>query len=133
MTPTLTHQTEMAAVPPTEGAVLHSGQEAVDERWVSSNQQPSGSRLDAPTGGDPIEKLIAQWVEMAVRHCRVRRMDDEWVADVAGLDGPWSEGPSPELAHAGLSSVLSEWVRLKLADGDRDIPPMEGLRLVVDA
>lgn len=132
MTETLTKQTESTLLTPAESSVLHSAVRAVDEHWVTSPTLRSTGAVDLSAGGDPMETLIDQWVQMAVRHARVRRMDDEWVADVAGLDGAWSEGKSKRRAEAGLARVLNSWVRLKLADGDRDIPLMEGLRLVVD-
>jgi predicted RNase H-like HicB family nuclease len=53
-----------------------------------------------------------------------------WVADVVGLDGAWAEGPTRAVAVQNLQSVIYEWVTMKLDDGDRDIPQMDGLRLV---
>lgn len=91
-----------------------------------------GVEADVPAVGDPMDTLIEQWVSLAVRHARLRRADDLWVADVVGLDGAWSDGASAEDAVAGLAEVLADWVTLKLNDGDRDIPPMEGVKLVLD-
>ncbi len=129
---TLTHQTEAEAVEPTQGETLHSDQHAADESWVSA-QTLHTSTEDAPSVGDPMEKLIEQWVTKAAFHARARRIGGEWIADVVGVPGAWAEGTTKANALASLPSVLNEWVRLKLADGDQDIPPMEGLRLVVDA
>lgn len=83
--------------------------------------------------GDPLSRLIDQWVHIACSHARTRRIGNLVVADVAGLEGAWAQGDTADEARANLPSVLTEWVRLKLADGDDDIPPMEGVRLTVDS
>lgn len=90
---------------------------------------PAGSR---PSVGDPMDSLIQQWVNLAVRHARVRDVDGALVADVVGLDGAWADGATSGDAVAALAEVLTEWVTLKLSDGDKDIPPMEGVQLVLD-
>jgi predicted RNase H-like HicB family nuclease len=87
---------------------------------------------DEPSFRDPMESLVSQWVALATSHARVRRIGDLFLADVVGIDGAWAEGESPEEALSALPDVLSDWVLLKLEDGDRDIPPMEGIKLVTD-
>lgn len=107
-----------------------------DVDWVASRPSPwlvavVDEKMDeaAPLA----DRLIRRWVRLASRHARVRRVDTKvWVADVVGLPGAWSDGPSREAAEANLPSVLYDWVRMKLDDGDRDIPPMHGLKLVID-
>ncbi len=86
----------------------------------------------ATGAGDARQKLIALWAEIAVRHAIVRPINDPegLIATVAGLDGAWAFGPTPEDAATELNSVLIGWATLKLDDGDTDIPPMEGLNLV---
>ncbi|MGI8777312.1 MAG: type II toxin-antitoxin system HicB family antitoxin [Acidimicrobiales bacterium] len=79
-----------------------------------------------------MDSLIDQWVALAVRHARVRRVDDLYVADVAGLAGPWADGDTLGGAIASLTEVLADWVVLKLERGDTNIPPMEGVKLVLD-
>lgn len=81
-----------------------------------------------------LERLLSQWAEVAVSHAVVREIDDPpgLIAAVAGIEGAWGFGASPEEALAELKSVLIDWARLKLEDGDDDIPSMEGVHLVVD-
>ena len=93
----------------------------------------------APDGqapsGDVRHKLIVLWAEAAVRHAIVRPLEDtdEFVATVAGLRGAWGAGATADEALDELQSILIDWASLKLGDGDRDIPDMEGIRLVLDA
>lgn len=92
---------------------------------VSDGQTPSG---------DVRDKLIVLWAEAAVRHAVVRPLEDtdEFVATVAGVRGAWGAGATADEALDELQSVLIDWATLKLDDGDRDIPDMEGIRLVLD-
>jgi len=90
---------------------------------------------DAPAAADVRHKLIVLWADVAVRHAIVRRSEDpdELIATVTGLPGAWGAGASPDEALSDLHDVLIGWASLKLDDGDRDIPDMEGIRLVLDA
>ena len=93
----------------------------------------------APDGqapsGDVRHKPIVLWAEAAVRHAIVRPLEDtdEFVATVAGVRGAWGAGATADEALDELQSVLIDWATLKLDDGDRDIPDMEDIRLVLDA
>ena len=80
-------------------------------------------------------KLVALWADAAIRHAIARRSEDpdEFIATVTGAPGAWGAGATPEEALSDLHSVLIGWATLKLDDGDRDIPDMDGIRLVVDA
>jgi hypothetical protein len=83
--------------------------------------------------GDPMEGLIARWVRLACAHARTRPVSRKsWVADIVAVPGAWFEAPTNKAALAGLPSVVEEWVRMKLEDGDADIPRMEGLKLIID-
>lgn len=84
--------------------------------------------------GDARHNPIALWANIAIRHATVRPIEDpdELVATVANIPGAWGSGASPNEALADLHSVLIGWATLKLDDGDRDIPDMEGIRLVLD-
>lgn len=126
-------------------STLSTAAETEVERSDAPTVQPRDPYLTAlyPSAGldwtpsadaeGPLERLIHEWVRRACRHSRVRRIDRRvWVADVVGLDGAWADGPSPEAAEAALPGVVEEWVRMKLADGDSDLPAMHGTRLVVE-
>lgn len=86
---------------------------------------------DAPVFGDPLESLVKAWVAIACDHARTRKVDGVVIADVVGVDGAWAQGSTREEALRELPSVLDDWVWMKLHDGDRDIPSMEGVRLIV--
>ena len=93
-----------------------------------------GGEAEPVPSGSVLEKLLAQWADAAVSHAVVRSIDDPagLVAAVAGIDGAWGFGSSPAEALDDLRSVLIDWAGLKLADGDDDIPSMEGVHLAVD-
>ena len=113
-------------------------------RWPSDDREQllirsdeaavEGGEAEPVPGGSVLEKLLAQWADAAVSHAVVRSIDDPagLVAAVAGIDGAWGFGSSPEEALDDLKSVLIDWAALKLADGDDDIPSMEGVHLAVD-
>ena len=88
--------------------------------------------VELPTVGSPQERLIDQWVAIACYHARVRQVDDLYVADVAGIEGAWADGETPAQALTTLGEVLTDWVNLKLDHGDKNIPSMEGVKLVID-
>ena len=92
-------------------------------------------QADAPAAADMCHKLVVLWADVAVRHAILRRSEDpdELIATVTGLPGAWGAGATPDDALSDLHSVLIGWATLKLDDGDRDIPDMEGIRLVLDA
>lgn len=94
---------------------------------VDDEQEP-------PSDGSVLEGLISQWAEVAVSHAIVREINDPsgLIATVVGIEGAWGFGAMPEEAMDELRSVLIDWARLKLEDGDDDIPSMEGVHLVVD-
>ena len=108
----------------------------------SSNRSMARSDVDTladdeqepPFDGSALGRLVAQWAEIAVSHAVVRGIGDPpgFTAAVAGVDGAWGFGASPEEALAESRSVLVDWARLKIEDGDGDIPSMEGVHLVVD-
>lgn len=93
------------------------------------------SQADSPAAADVRHKPIVLWADVAVRHAIVRRSKDpdELIATVTGLHGAWGAGATPDEALSDLHSVLIGWATLKLDDGDRDIPDMGGIRLVLDA
>ena len=76
-------------------------------------------------------KLIGQWIEIAMSHAIIRTVSDPagFVSSIAGIRGAWGYGPTHEEALQDLESVLLDWVKLKLDDGDDDIPSMEGIYL----
>lgn len=104
----------------------------VSTKYVTGARMTSAVADLRPKG--PIEdRLIDRWVRLACTHSRTRRVAAKsWVADVVGLDGAWADGSNRAEALAGLPGVVDEWVRMKLADNDTDLPLMEGLALVVE-
>lgn len=102
---------------------------------IESHFSGGAPEADSPAAADVRHKLIVLWADIAVRHAVVRRSEDpdEMIATVTGLPGAWGAGATPDEALSDLHAVLIGWATLKLDDGDRDIPDMEGIRLVLDA
>ena len=79
-----------------------------------------------------LDLLVERYVKAALKHVRTRQLDEgEWAADVVGLDGAWADGDSEEDAVRHFASVLTDWLWLKIDDGDGDIPKLAGIDLNV--
>lgn len=124
-----------AVVSETKPAFRLSGLSSGNRSMIRSDVDTlADDEQEPPFDGSALDRLIAQWAEVAVSHAVVRGIDDPpgFTAAVAGIDGAWGFGASSEEALAELRSVLVDWGRLKLEDGDDDIPSMEGVHLVVE-
>lgn len=123
-----------------DAAIISGTDNPTADEAVQFTRDPQLTLVQTPIPeGDPgvvgavWETLIRAWVRNAHSHWRVQHIEsDVWVSDVVGCEGAWADGPTRAAAVANLESVLYEWVKLKLDDGDRDIPPMDGLSLVAD-
>lgn len=101
--------------------------------------QPQGSRVEVlgrtlVLPGD----LLKRYVDVAMRFAIPRRLDGgRWYADLAdypgapGFRGVWADGESPKACLDTLAEVLQEWIILKLADEDRDLPVVDEIDLSV--
>lgn len=130
---------EIAAPEVLEEKLIFPGLRQLDETdvyKVSTLSSPisvdSSDQFDSEFNVTPIESLIKQWVGVAMRHAFVRKLDEIYVADVAGVRGAWSTGDTLDAAYDSLRNILTDWVRLKLDDCDTDIPQMEGVKLIID-
>lgn len=74
--------------------------------------------------------VIEEYARRAVKHALVRVLDDEsHFAEIVGFVGIWGEGDSQLEALEDLRDALLEWVLLKVADRDGDLPTLDGLDL----
>ena len=96
-------------------------------RYVATDEPTS-------THKDVMESMVEQWTKVAVSQATTESIKDPdgMVATIVGIDGPWAFGQTGEEAIKELESVLIDWVTMKLEDGDKDIPHMEGVYLVAD-
>lgn len=53
----------------------------------------------------------------------------QWFVDLDALDGVWGEGDSAQAAKEDFHASVISWVALKLRDGDKDIPEINGVSL----
>jgi predicted RNase H-like HicB family nuclease len=66
---------------------------------------------------------LKPYVEAATRSARLQEVEPgHWYADLEIFPGVWADGTSPEECLATLADVLHEWLLIKLAHGDHDIP-----------
>lgn len=82
-------------------------------------------------GAPRTQEFVEGWVAVALSRARVEPIADPegFFADVSEVWGAWGFGETPEEALIDLEAGLEGWVRLKVADGDDDIPVMGGIRV----
>jgi predicted RNase H-like HicB family nuclease len=75
--------------------------------------------------------LLDRYVSVAMRQAEPRKLDEggRWYADLPAFPGVWAEGDSPKECLDTLVEVLSEWIFVKLVDGDQDIPMLDEIDL----
>ena len=77
-------------------------------------------------------KLLENYKKSAMRRVSLKQLEDgAWFADLPGFPGVWADGEPPESALATLEEVLADWLALKIADKDRDIPIIDRINLNV--
>jgi predicted RNase H-like HicB family nuclease len=77
------------------------------------------------------QELLDRYVDVALRRAIPRQLEGgEWYADL-GLEfrGVWADGPSAKECLDELAEVLEEWVLMKIADQDRDLPVVDDIDL----
>lgn len=124
-----------ATMTKTKPALRSNGIGSSNQWMVQSDEYSLTDDEQEPfSDGTVLNRLLSQWAEVAVSHAVVREINDPpgLIATVAGIDGAWGFAGTPEEALTELRSVLIDWARLKLEDGDEDIPSMEGVHLVLD-
>jgi predicted RNase H-like HicB family nuclease len=75
--------------------------------------------------------LVDRYLDVAMRRAVPRQVDGRWYADLPGFPGVWADGNSPKECLDELVDVLTEWIFVKLADGDRDLPAVDDIDLTV--
>ena len=86
--------------------------------------------LDMVTFRRPLPtQLIGAYVDAALRHANVRRVDEKWFAEVEGFPGVWAHEETAQEALDVLREAVHEWVLFKIRDNDRDLPVLESLDL----
>lgn len=108
----------------TESAVQSSTVPVFDdpERW-----QPESP----PTMSLPHE-LLNRYIDMAMRPAvPVRSERETWFCDLPKFPGVWAEGESVKACLDTLQEVVREWLILKIADGDLDIPVLDEIDLTI--
>ena len=73
--------------------------------------------------------LVDAYVARAMQHAYTRKVEPgTWFSSVAGLDGAWGDGDTPDEARCELREALTGWIAVKRRLG-HEIPALEGLDL----
>ena len=88
------------------------------------------SSFDKTTYSRPLPtQLLRTYVDAAVGHANVRKLDGRWFSEIAGFEGVWALEDTAQEALDVLREVVYEWVLMKIRDQDRDLPVLESLDL----
>lgn len=101
--------------------------------WENSETSESTVFADPHVKIEDVEglpiSLVERYADVALRHAVIREVDPGvMLATVAGLEGAWGDGDTPEEAMKELREGIIGWVAVKRRVGV-DIPPMEGIDL----
>ena len=98
-------------------------------RYSSWPEPAGGSRVEMQMVVVPSD-LLERYVDVAMRGAVPRTIESgRWYADLPGFPGVWADGESPKQCLDTLVEVFREWVLLKIADEDRDLPPVDDIDL----
>lgn len=98
---------------------------------ASTRPLPTVVRVPSASGGAPTfivanvsrPSPLGRYVALALRDARPRELEPGcWYADLDAFPGVWADGPSPKECLDALAEVLEDWLLVKLAHRDRDIP-----------
>lgn len=116
-------------------AVYCSGEGNVPKRRIRGQSGGKVNRHVAPRRVKQIDlPELDRYVSLALRDALPRKLESDggaWYADLPGFPGVWARGASARECLDGLEEILREWLSLKLADGDRDIPVVDEIALTV--
>lgn len=75
-------------------------------------------------------EILDRYTSVAMREVIPRQLEDgTWYADLPKFPGVWADGRSPKNCLDILEEVFREWLILKIADVDRDIPVVDDIDL----
>ena len=73
-----------------------------------------------------------QFKNYAIRKARFEVLEDGSIyGEIPDCPGVWAKARTQRACREELKEILSEWVDVKLKDGDKDFPIMEGVDLNV--
>ena len=83
-------------------------------------------------GYDVSMALVEMYARLAVRNATMRQLENnEYFAEVGDMPGVWASGATEADALKELKEVVEDWARLKIQDGDKDLPIVGGINLNV--
>ena len=89
------------------------------------------STLDAPSfvvANVTRRPQLEPYIAIALRDAHARELEPgHWYADLEAFPGVWADGASPEECLTDLADALQEWLIVKIAHGDHDIPVIDGI------
>lgn len=89
-------------------------------------------RVNTILGYDISAALIDRYAKLAVRSASLKRLESgELFAEIEGMPGVWARGTSEKEVLEQLEEVIEDWTALKIQDGDKDLPIINGINLNV--
>ena len=105
----------------------------VDIGNIRSSGERKGGVTTAPSpsflGAGGVQGRVEAWIAAALTHARMEPITDPagFIAEVPAACGAWGFGETPDEAIVDLQAGLKDWLKLKVEDGDDDIPAMGGI------
>ena len=105
----------------------------VDIGNIRSSGERKGGVTTAPSpsflGAGGVQGRVEAWIAAALTHARMEPITDPagFIAEVPAACGAWGFGETPDEAIVDLQAGLEGWLKLKVEDGDDDIPAMGGI------
>lgn len=102
--------------------------------FVTRNPSPIVAKVSAAAGSPFLVATVTrrpeldQYIALALRRARTRELEaGHWYADLEDFPGVWADGASAEECRETLGDVLHEWLLVKIAHRDRDIPVIDNI------
>jgi predicted RNase H-like HicB family nuclease len=102
------------------------------DRFISTQEPgPDSSRVEVLGEAVVLPKdLLDRYVAVALRSARPREIEEgRWYVDIDQFRGVWADGDSPKTCLDSVAEVLEDWIILKIADKDKDLPVVDGIDL----
>lgn len=105
---------------------------------IAAIKQAAQDEIDIINAGLAValrENALEQYITVAVQAARLSKLEEGegWFAEIDGFPGVWADGASPEASLATLAEVLRDWLKIKLAHQDPDIPVVANIDLLAQA
>jgi predicted RNase H-like HicB family nuclease len=104
--------------------------ESAEARYAMVTATVAGLQGEEPDPGSIADRLVRRYIDRAMLRAATKQYEDgSWFAESLVVPNVWGDGPSEAAALTDLEAVLREWIEMKLANHDGDIPILDGVNL----